>query len=264
MKIAVCFKIVPDYEELPAAEWEGSGEPDFSYTKKMYGCFDEAALEMGLRLKDSCKAAKIPVKAIALTAGVTEGAASENLLKTLYAAGYDRVVVLPGTDPFDPKKAAERLAAQLKKEAPDCLFTGHTVGPGDSGSVPYYLAEALEMPLLNGAADVSWHVQLQRICLIRQTEKSRQTLALNRPCLAVVGDSDHPVLRLYSLRARLDAQKREIEHPATDNAEDAVPFRELVFRTAERPAGSCCFPDVRTPAEKALFLEGLIKGEARG
>ena len=56
MKIGVCFKIVPDYEGLLPEEWQVPGNLDFTYVKKMYGCFDEPALEMALRIADSCRA----------------------------------------------------------------------------------------------------------------------------------------------------------------------------------------------------------------
>lgn len=263
MKIAVCFKIVPDYEELSPAEWKTPGEPDFSYVKKMYGCFDEAALELGLRLKDSLKAAGIPAEAVALTAGAGKGAASEQLLKTLYAAGYDELRILPETDPFDPKKTAEQLAAALRRMQPDCLFTGRTVGPGDSGSVPYYLAKALSMPLLSEAADAFWHPEEKCICLVRLSGQYRQTLALNAPCLAVAGDTDHPVLRLYSLRALFEAARREIKYPPESAAADREGPKRILFRPAKEPAGACRFPEAETAADQARFLMEQIREAAR-
>jgi hypothetical protein len=45
MVIGVCFKILPDFEDMDPVEWENPGQLDFGYVKKSYGCFDEAALE---------------------------------------------------------------------------------------------------------------------------------------------------------------------------------------------------------------------------
>ena len=54
MDIVVCVKTVPDYDMVPAKEWQAveGGHPDISYVRDCFGCFDETALELALRLKE--------------------------------------------------------------------------------------------------------------------------------------------------------------------------------------------------------------------
>ena len=114
MKIGVCFKIVPDYENLLPEEWEKPADLDFTYVKKMYGCFDEPALEMALRIADSCRVqgmAAEEVETVAVTCGVPEGSVSDGLLRALFAAGFSDVVLLPEAGDFSPARTAKSLAS---------------------------------------------------------------------------------------------------------------------------------------------------------
>ena len=215
MKIAVCFKIVPDFEEVPIEEWSSESGPDFTYVKKMYGCFDEAALETALCLKDSCKQSNIDVETVAVTAGVSDGAVSESLLRGLFAAGFDDVVILKETDPFDPECTASVLAQWFCEHPVDLLFTGRSTGPNDSGLVPFYLARELGLPIIGEVTETKWD---DGVVLTRKESSGRiQSEAVQTakdeakadlPCVVTVGDSETPILRLFPLKARMEARKR--------------------------------------------------------
>ena len=202
MKIGVCFKIVSDFEEVPIEEWSGESGPDFTYVKKMYGCFDEAALETALCLKDSCLQSNIDVETVAITAGVSDGAVSESLLRGLFAAGFDDVVILPETDPFDPESTARTLAQWFCEHPADLVFTGRSTGPNDSGLVPYYLARELNLPIIGEVISAKWG---DGVVL---TRKGVDEAKADLPCVVTVGDSETPILRLFPLKARMDAQKK--------------------------------------------------------
>ena len=202
MKIGVCFKIVPDFEEVPIEEWSSESGPDFTYVKKMYGCFDEAALETALCLKDSCKQSNIDVETVAVTAGVRDGAVSESLLRGLFAAGFDDVVILPETDPFDPESTARALAQWFHENQVDLIFTGRSTGPNDSGLVPFYLARELGLPIIGEVTEAKWDDGVLLTC--KGTDSAKADL----PCVVTVGDSETPILRLFPLKARMEARKR--------------------------------------------------------
>ena len=55
MKILVCFKVVRDLEQVIEEDWnvEEGASLSIDYTKKIWNCFDEAALETALRIKDA-------------------------------------------------------------------------------------------------------------------------------------------------------------------------------------------------------------------
>ncbi|MDR2046558.1 MAG: hypothetical protein LBP79_01405 [Clostridiales bacterium] len=91
-KIAVCFKVVPDFVQALAEDWENFSEnTDLAYVKRVINCFDESALEIALRIKDGGGKIGAPVFCIALTAA---DALKTSFSRTLFAAGFDRVEVL--------------------------------------------------------------------------------------------------------------------------------------------------------------------------
>ena len=256
--IAVCFKIVPDYEELSVEEWAAPGPPDLAYVKKNFGCFDEAALETGLCLKDAFREEGLSARLIALTADSPAGAASEALLKSLYAAGCDGVVTLPDVPPFRQSAAAERLAGYLKKLQPDLILTGCASGPGDSGAVPFYLAKALSLPILTELTDVFPEHGTGRLLAKKKTIAQIETWALETPCLCTVGDAAHPYLRFFSLKARMEAQKKQIIKFEAGE-EPLPPAAEILERPGALPVKTCVFPALNGPREAAVFLRNEMR-----
>ena len=106
MKICVCFKIVPDLDQVLESDWRDISQGlDTSYVKKMINCFDETALEMALRLKETA------ADTGAACTAVTVGGGLASLMKGLYAVGYDRVVNIPlERREFCPETVAALLA----------------------------------------------------------------------------------------------------------------------------------------------------------
>jgi electron transfer flavoprotein alpha/beta subunit len=69
MKIAVCFKAVPDFDQVVEADWDGfSLDADWGYVKRVFGCFDESALETTLRLRTAWEDLGEETECTALTA----------------------------------------------------------------------------------------------------------------------------------------------------------------------------------------------------
>ena len=52
MKIAVCFKIIADYDRLSPKDWVWDDHylVDTSFVRRVFNCFDESALETALKL----------------------------------------------------------------------------------------------------------------------------------------------------------------------------------------------------------------------
>lgn len=269
MKIAVCFKIVPDYEEAAPSTWENMDVLDFTYVKKMYGCFDEAALETGLKLKDSLQAAGRSAETLA----VTVGGGPEVLLQGLFAAGFDRVVTITqedgeaqeagspaplsgGTD-FRPQDTARSLADFLRGENPDVILTGKMTGPGDSGMVPFYLAAEMKCPLLTEVTKAEYDPQGGRIRFSRQTEDQILCQAVRGMAVCAVGDAETPYLRMFSLKARMEARSRKPE-----DWKSGVPHSpcHVLFHSEVRQ-GKCTMIDGETPEKKAEALWRRLNGE---
>jgi electron transfer flavoprotein beta subunit len=93
MKIAVCFKVLPDFDQVVEADWDAFNlAAGWAYVKRVFGCFDESALETALRLRSAWTDAGEAAECTAVTAAPLPSP----LCKTLFAAGFDRVADLSG------------------------------------------------------------------------------------------------------------------------------------------------------------------------
>ncbi|MDR2404019.1 MAG: hypothetical protein LBD78_08325 [Spirochaetaceae bacterium] len=91
MKIAVCFKAVPDFDQVVDADWDNfSLSAGLGYVKRIFGCFDESALETALRLRSAWEDSGETTECTAITAAPLP----LSLCKTLFAAGFERVLDL--------------------------------------------------------------------------------------------------------------------------------------------------------------------------
>jgi len=267
MKIGVCFKIVPDYENLLPEEWQNPSDLDFTYVKKMYGCFDEPALEMALRIADSCRAqgmAAEEVETVAVTCGAPEGAVSESLLRALFAAGFSHVVLLPETGDFSPARTAKSLASYFAENPCDLVLTGRMVGPGDSGMVPFYLAEELGVPLFTELVSAAYVGGSGRLEITCKTGESLKTYGLIGPAVGTVGDAEAAYLRLFPLKARMDAKKRVFARweKSDDEKDDQIDTDVVLRRKAEEETKKCRIIPAEDRTAAAKVLLGILKGEA--
>jgi electron transfer flavoprotein beta subunit len=227
MKIAVCFKAVPDFDQVVDEDWDHfdlSG--GLEYVKRVFGCFDESALETALRLRSAWEGGGGKTECTALTAA----ALPPPLCKTLFAAGFDRVLDLSGplagespafSTEFRPQRIAAVLGSCLGPAGYDLILTGRQTGYADTGTVPLLLAEILGIPVLTGVEEIlpcAGGIEVRRI-----TEAGRERLQVRPPLLAALGNSPVSALRAATLSARMAASKRSAEGPAFPNGK-AGPF----------------------------------------
>lgn len=258
MKIGVCFKVVPDYEGFAAEEWTDVNNLDFTYAKKVYGCFDESALELALDLRDSLAAAGKTVELVAVTAGVSNGAATDGLLRGVLAAGFEDVVILPYTEQFQPQHTARALASYFKKNPVDLILTGRMVGAGDSGMVPVYLAEELGFALFFDAVSGSVDTEDGMLKLVCKDGGSLKTFAVPEGSVCTVGDSEKPYLRLFPMKARMAAMKKTFS--SWDEIEGTEPLA-LLLRN-EQTDSACQYFEQMEVDEIAARLIQFVKEAA--
>ena len=259
MRIGVCFKIVPDYENVLPEEWKNPQQLDFTYVKKMYGCFDEPALEMALRIADGCKAAGVETETVAVTCGAPEGTVSDGLLRALFAAGFSDVVLLPASQEFTPAHTAKSLASYFSANPTDLILTGRMVGPSDSGMVPYYLAEELGYTLFTDLTSAVWSEEASAVEITCAGEDSRKIYRLSGSSVGTVGDAEAAYLRLFPLKARMDAKKRVFSR-----WEEKVSSEETKFtlQYEEKEAdGKCRFIEAESAEAGARKLIDILNGE---
>jgi electron transfer flavoprotein beta subunit len=206
LRIVVGFKVTPDYEALRAPDWaraaaaEGS-RPETRYVRRVFNVFDEAALELALRLRDA-RAERGLETSLAAFSVADRGA--DPFLKTLQALGFERAArVDPGADlDFAPSATATLVAACAERLGGDVLLLGSSSGPGDSGVVPFLAAEALGRPCLTQVTELLPTSDGRlRVTFAADGGPARATLA--PPCVIAVGNALVSMLRVPTLKERL-------------------------------------------------------------
>jgi electron transfer flavoprotein beta subunit len=255
MKIVVCVKHVPDTEARIKIAADGKG-PDLSGVKMIISPYDEYALEEALRLRESLAASEVVV----LAAGGDEVGAS---LRQALAVGADRAVHVhePALSAADPLARARALAAALRAEAPDLVFTGKTGVGDDQGQVGPMLAELLDLPHVGGATKVK--VDGGRLTAWREIEGAVEIMEGALPALVAWDKGEHEP-RYASLKGIMAAKKKPLDvRKASDlGVTDVKPLvvRESMELPPARPAGRILTGDAEAAARE---LARLLHVEAK-
>jgi len=164
--------------------------PDTKYTGTVFGFFDEGALETGLRVKD--------IDDTTILDAVSLGKEDKTYTQYLYANGYNNVCYLNANSDFDSKNTAKELSSYIKDKGYDLILMGESVGPMDTGSVPYLMSNLLDCPIINNISEVT--VQDNHLVLTRETSESIELYQIDSKSsvIAVISNAKHPYLRLAS------------------------------------------------------------------
>lgn len=202
MKILVCFKTLPSWERVLESDWENfSLTADLAYAGTDFNCFDEAAFELALRLKEQAGQGAV------CTAVTVGGRPSAPLTESLYAAGFDEIIVLQDeAGDFSPRQVALRLSAFVREGGFDLILTGTDSGTAGTGAVPFLLAELLGLPLLSDVRGLT--LEDGGVSAVLQDKNGLWLRCVGLPAVVSVGNSP-AVLRAVSLRARLKAKGRK-------------------------------------------------------
>ena len=220
LRILVSFKVTPDFEALREADWlagaaAGADEGEergvqTRYVRRVLNCFDESALEMALRLADAHTERGSATSLGALSVG---GRETEPYLKTLLALGYERAARVEPEAALDfaPAVTASIIASFVRQaDAPDLLLLGCRSGPGDSGTIPFLVAEALGWPCLTQVLEVEpLPGDRVRVACLADDGLLRATLRL--PCVLAVGNAVVSQLRVPTLSDRLARKHARID-----------------------------------------------------
>lgn len=204
VRVLVCFKVTPDYEALRDADWvAGSGDAVRSrYVRRVLNCFDESALELALRLRDDAAGQGVVAELGALSVG---GRETEPFFATLYALGYERAArIEPGAAlDYAPAATAALLARYARRvDRSDLLLLGSRCGPGDSGTVPFLVAEELGWPCVTQVTEVTPADGGLRVTCA--ADDCRLSLTVRPPCVLAIGNALVSHLRVPTLTDRLE------------------------------------------------------------
>ena len=228
MNLVVCFKMLPDPERILQQDFQnfqlGS---DLAYAGSVPNCFDASALEIALQLKEQAAVQGMEVTCTALT---LSDSIPPLFCENLYAVGFDRVLCLAQKSyEFAPRAVAKALSDALKTLSADVVLFGEEAGFAETGTVPYFVAAGLGLPLCAHVESATLgQGTIQALCrtaegLFRRTCKA--------PLALVIGNSP-AVLRYATLRARMKCRGKAAER---------LPYKAAVAQDA--PELSC--PDTR-------------------
>jgi electron transfer flavoprotein alpha/beta subunit len=232
--------VTPDFEALRDADWRAAatrGAVETRYVRRVLNCFDESALELALRLAEALAQRGVAAELDALSIG---GREVEPYLKTLLALGYERATRVPpapeaGADEtdvaqaeldFTPGVVAAIVAAYAERVAhSDLIVLGWRSGPGDSGTVPFRVAETLDWPCLTQVTEVA-PLGDRRLQVACTADDGPLRLTLRDPCVLAVGNAVVSRLRVPTLKDRLARRERPVEVlAATDLGVDIAALR---------------------------------------
>jgi electron transfer flavoprotein beta subunit len=197
MNIAVLLAGIADPKRPlprpPAGDWRNivdSSEFAFSLSP-----FDEAALEIGLKLRTAQAGST-------LTVLVTDGAASEALMRTVAAFRPDHLVGIarPANERWQPAPLARRVTDAIAEliNVPDVMLVGREHGDADDGAIAPFLAESLGWAYAALALNV-------RVCdggvlCTRAANDGEETVSVPFPALVSISNDKgnrlrHPLLK---------------------------------------------------------------------
>lgn len=279
MKICVCFKIVNDYEDMDSRIWnekeirEGNNRSTaFSYSRKVYSYYDEAALETALRYKEELEESG---KTVHLTA-LTYGNGPRSLFTRLYAIGFDTVVriredpdminnpMLKNSDLslYKPSHTGAVLSSYLINFSFDFILMGKMAEPLSSGLVPAHVASRLGIPLIENVAALHYDPANDRTILtsshyntVEMTEEIYRIIS-DPPVVLSISDVAYPYLRSYTLKQRREALKKAvIEWSFDKSVSEENPFSSIILIPKDIPKQQCNYLKVMggTSWRKLLF-----------
>lgn len=213
-RILVAFKVTPDFEALRESDWSAdraTGLVETRFVPRILNCFDESALELALRLRDA--GAGAGGGGAGLSALSVGGREVDRHLETLNALGFERAArVDPGADlDFAPAVVASIIAGYVRRVGgSDLVMLGSRAGPGDSGIVPFLVAELLGWPCVNQVTGVALlgDGRLRAACL---ADDGLLRLTVRTPCVLAVGNAVVSRLRVPTLTERLARRDVAIE-----------------------------------------------------
>ena len=217
--------------------------------------FDEAALEIALKLRDANAAVRV-------TAVLLGDAASDALLRGVAAFRPNRAFRFDtsGMALWDPRSAVGLLgvAVDAACERPDLVLTGREFGDGDDGVLPPALAEARGWRfcgLAHAVAAVDGMLVAHRIRGPRE-----EVLRLPPPALVSITNDRgnrlrHPLMKNVMLAKR---DPVEVVTPGVEPASCTVVARSLnVVPPPQRGAGACRILSGPVEAQVAEFAAYL-------
>jgi len=270
MKIAVCFKIIADYDRMSEKDWiwDTGHFVDTSFVRRVFNCFDESALETALMLSRQFETLSEPCELTAVTVDDEQG---DLFLRHLTAIGYSHAVRICCTGQpdlrFNSLVIARLISRYIQQADQQLVILGQQGGEGDNGQTGFLVAEQLGWPCIGEVTNV---VRAGSSLLLEVESRIdggilRQTTAL--PLVLIMGNSlNSPFLRVPTLKQKLNAKAKPLtllsEYDLGLDSK-ALHNTDKVLLSLHRPKKdrSCVFVNGKTAREQAKNLyDHYLKG----
>jgi electron transfer flavoprotein beta subunit len=177
--------------------------------RRVLSPFDEAALEVALKLRDACTTTQVDVLLL-------DGANSENLMRSVAAFRPDSLQCLE-LKPFqlwDARQTAAQICGLLERDygGHELVLVGREMGDLDEGSIAVLLARRLGRLQFAMAQFGQW--QGEQLWLMRERGTCEEWLKVDQPLLASVTNDRRNKLRHPLMKNVMQAKRMTFSHVA--------------------------------------------------
>lgn len=218
----------------------GNALPDVDADRQVMSPFDEAALEIALRIRDSNPAVSIRV----FVAGGDGGA---KIARAVAAFNPTEVATVGVETPWDQSIIAQTLAQHCGEG--DLILIGREFGDYDDGLVPSMLAAKLSVDFFGRAQVVE---AKNGVRLMRETGSFEERVAISNRLVASITNDRRTRLRKPLMKNVMRARQAKVESAEVSHpAPTGLQFMRVVERATSRTSTSCS------------MLEGTIEQQAQ-
>jgi electron transfer flavoprotein beta subunit len=177
--------------------------------RRVLSPFDEAALEVALKLRDACTTTQVDVLLL-------DGANSENLMRSVAAFRPDSLQCLE-LKPFqlwDARQTAAQICGLIERDygGHELVLVGREMGDLDEGSIAVLLARRLGRLQFAMAQFGQW--QGEQLWLMRERGTCEEWLRVDQPLLASVTNDRRNKLRHPLMKNVMQAKRMTFPHVA--------------------------------------------------
>jgi electron transfer flavoprotein beta subunit len=261
LKIITLLKRVPDTEARILINAEGSGIKEEG-VKFVINPYDEYGIEEGLRLREKFGGDS---KVTVVCMGPEE---STEMIRTALAMGADDAVHVcdPALASPDPFAAAAVLAKSIAEEGFDIIFCGKQAIDDDMAQVHSIMAEILDIPQVNVAANFEISDDGKAAVVKRRIEGGDEKVEMTLPAL-ISCEKGINEPRYASLPGIMKAKKKEIKKKSlADLGFDSLPggSRSRILKWLPLPkSGECKMVEAEEIGDAVKELARLLREEAK-
>ena len=222
MRILVPIKRVIDANMQVRVKADETGV-ETANVKMAMNPFCEIAIEEAVRLKES----GIATEVVAVTIGTT---ASEDVLRTSFAMGADRAILIVSELELEPLNIAKILASVSRHEKPGMVIMGKQAIDNDNNQTPQMLSAILDWPQITYASNLEMNGTV--LSAVREIDGGMEHVQANLPCI-VSADLRLNEPRYASLPNIIKAKKRTIESASVEQMGVEIKSHTTILKVEE-------------------------------